>query len=654
MRERSERTLHGWTLAVFGGVVLIDLLYVVVASGVDVSTAEQDVRVDAGEVFGIFSCGLVGLFVTWARPRNPIGWLISSLGVALGLADLGQSYGARAVLTDEGLPLGTTALSLTAPLWIWTVTVPVTLLLARYPSGQVAGRWVRRFDRLVLVSFVPLYVGYATSASSVTDEVPGHLPPVHLPEALGAVMMFVSMAGIVLGILVTVVDAIVRAVRADRRERLALVWLTLATVLAFLVIFFGPEEWMGSVAFFGILVAVAVGVLRYQAMGIEVVVRRTLIYATLTGLVLLVFVGLVAGLAQLLPSGPTPQLIAAVVIAVGLTPARDRIQRVIDRLLYGDRGDPLAALTRLGSAGTTPEELVPEVLTALADGLHASGACIDDLEGQVIAAVGVDVGGGTPVALELGGEQVGVLRVGPRSGEAALAAADVGLLEAVAPLVAAVVRSARLATELGAERARVIEATHHERSRLRQDLHDGLGPSLTGVGLGLEALSSRNAGDPEMVARLRSEVSSCLDEIHRIIDDLRPSALDDHGLVGALEQRVGQVAGRSGLTVVLEVPPALPEVGPDVEAAAFRIADEALTNVVRHAAAQNCTVSVSADGALSVVVVDDGRGIGEGREGGVGLASMRARAERLGGRLTLTPLSPGTEVRAELPLEATS
>lgn len=652
MWARSDQALRRWALATYAVLVVSVLAGVLLGTGLDdqpeLTYAWQD---DLAQVAGMLATGTVGLWVTWARPRNPVGWLINVSGLVLAVSTMLQTYGARAVVfEDEHLPLATTALALSGGLWTIAVAIPVTMLLVRYPSGVVKGRWARRFDRVAIGGLVVLNIGYALGDPAVTDVVVDRKNPFPAPESVAELIAIVGVAFLLPATVAILGNTIWRAVRSERRERMALVLLLLTTVLATVLIMVGPVQWLGTVAYSGILVAIAVGVLRYQALGIEVVVRRALVYASLTGLVLLVFVGVVAGLARILPDGQFPQLVAAVVIAVGLAPARDRIQRLIDRLLYGDRGDPLAALTRLGSAGSTQERLVPDVLAALGNGLRASGARVTNSDGQVVAEWGTDAGGATSVELELGGERVGTLIVGPRSGEDSLAPPDVRLLEAVAPLVAAVVRSARLADELSAERARVIEATHSERARLREDLHDGLGPSLTGVGLGLDALASRSTADPDLVARLRTEVSSCVDEIHRIIDDLRPSALDENGLVQALQERVGQVANRAGLEVRLDVPAALPEVGPDVEAAAYRIADEALTNVVRHAHARHCTVSVIADGALSVVVADDGRGLGEGREGGVGLTSMRSRAERLGGRLTLTALSPGTEVRAELPL----
>lgn len=656
MRERSDQELRRWALVLFGGIILALLARLLLASGLDDQPElTYPWQADLDELAGELAAAAVGLWVTWARPRNPVGWLITAGGGVLAVGDAAQTYGARAfVFPDEGLPFGRVVLALSGGLWTVAVAIPVTLLLVRYPTGVIHGRWARRFDRLAMGGVVLLYVGYCLSEPAVTDVVVGQTSPFPVPDRLSDGMALLGVLALLLAFLAIVGNAIWRAVRAERRERMALILLVLSVAVAVPVIMWGPAEWLGSVAFGGILVAVAVGVLRYQALGIEVVVRRTLIYATLTGLVFLVFVALVAGLARLLPSGPTPQLVAAVVIAVGLAPARDRIQGLIDRLLYGERSEPWSALRRLGSEGNGSSDLVTDVLAALAGGLHVAGARIEGPDGTALAGVGECPDDAQAVPLVFAGEDVGRLRLAPRRGESSLGPADLRLIEGVAPLVAAVIQSGRLTDDLRAERTRVLEATHSERGRLRQDLHDGLGPSLTGIGLGLEALQSRVTSDEDLVARLRAEVSAALEEIRRIIDDLRPTALDDHGLVGALRNRVDQVSGHAGLEVRLDAPEALAGVSPEVELAAFRIADEALTNVVRHAHARHCTVRLSADREFHLAIEDDGCGVGPGRNGGVGLASMRERAERLGGRFTLTSLTPGTEVRVELPMGATT
>jgi signal transduction histidine kinase len=375
------------------------------------------------------------------------------------------------------------------------------------------------------------------------------------------------------------------------------------------------------------------------------------VYAVLTGAVLLVLVVVVAGLTRLLPDGPLPQVVAAALVAVGLTPARDGIQRVIDRLLYGVRDDPMGALQRVGSPlrSTEGHELVTEILAALARALKVDGVAIT---GARAATYGELTGDLTEVPLEFAGEVVGTLHVSPRRGERRLGAADERTLSAVAPLVAAVVRSVALADDLRAEKERVVEATQLERHRLRQELHDGLGPSLTGIGLGLEAVVPQRPQDQQLLGRLRAEVTSALEEIRRIIDDLRPFALDDDDLASVLRRRTGQIAEATGMSVQFDSPRDLPFLPPEVSAAALRIAEEALTNVVRHADASVCRVRLRVDDCLHLEVSDNGSGRRDADTPGVGLASMRERAERIGGRFTLADAAPGTTVLAALPLQA--
>jgi signal transduction histidine kinase len=590
---------------------------------------------DFGELVGAATAAGIGLALSWLRPHNPIGWLISASGVALAVCILGQSYGALA-LTDHaaGLPLGTWSLSLSAPLWLATVFFPVSVVLGRYPSGELSGRWARGIDRAAWGGLGALYAGYATSAQSVTDEMPHELPPILLPEAISSTLLYGGLTLTLASSLGVVVLASVRAIKGERAERMALVWLLTSSVAAVALIFFSPNEWLGSVAHFGVLGALAIGVLRYRALGIEVAVRRALVYSILTGLVLLVFAGTVTALATVLPHGSIPQLVAAAVIAVGLAPARERIQRLINRFLYGSRDDPLAALRQLGSpmGGASSENQVAEVLAALVAALRIEGAVITRDDG---------------IPLVFGGREVGRLLVQPRRGETELGKADLRLLESIAPLVAAVLHAVALAEDLDVERTRVLEATQAERNRLRQELHDGLGPSLTGIGLGLEAAARHP--DEVLLTRLRSEVSTCLEDVRRIIDDLRPTALDNHGLVGALRLRAEQLG--TVLRIDFEAPDELPQVPPGVAGAAYRIADEALTNVVRHARATTCSLRLAVDRELLLEVRDDGVGPGVARAEGLGLISMRERAERWGGRFELRTADPGTLVRVALPLE---
>lgn len=214
---------------------------------------------------------------------------------------------------------------------------------------------------------------------------------------------------------------------------------------------------------------------------------------------------------------------------------------------------------------------------------------------------------------------------------------------------------ARVTRELKRSRERIVVAREEERRRLRRNLHDGVGPALAGISLGLEtAERAAVRGDtalPGLVTRLRSETDLCTHEVRQIVADLRPAALDAIGLSEALRQHAELLSSRStnGFHVSVEgrSPPDLPAA---VEVAAYRIALEALTNTVRHAAAHHSTVTVSERGGLRMLVSDDGTGL-PASPPGVGLTSMRERAEELGGVCVVTfTEGVGTTVEAVLPL----
>jgi signal transduction histidine kinase len=205
----------------------------------------------------------------------------------------------------------------------------------------------------------------------------------------------------------------------------------------------------------------------------------------------------------------------------------------------------------------------------------------------------------------------------------------------------------------------VVAATLAERERLRQDLHDGLGPSLSGIALGLEAADQALLRDPgtarDLMVRTRAEAENAVREIRRVLDDLRPSALDRHGLADAVRETAsGLGLGRPGGPEFAFEAVDLPTLAAPVEEAAFRIVAESLTNVVRHSGARHCNVRLAwSNGDLCVAIRDDGGGIKGPRGDGVGLASMRRRASEIGGRVNVEPARPhGTVVTALLPLRS--
>jgi signal transduction histidine kinase len=272
-------------------------------------------------------------------------------------------------------------------------------------------------------------------------------------------------------------------------------------------------------------------------------------------------------------------------------------------------------------------------------------------------------------------EEIGRLVIAPRAPGEGFSAADRSLLEDLARQAAVTVHAVRLTTDLQRSRERLVETREEERRRLRRDLHDGFGPTLASLALGLNVarklMAREQLRDADGVLdRLEQETEATVVDVRRLIYGLRPPALDDLGLVAAIRQQAESqgfvlegedtghmAASEDGSTLFsLDVPGELPLLPAAVEVATYRIVQEALTNVARHARAGTCSVHISVDRAsatLACEVTDDGVGMPDGRRAGVGLSSMRERAEELGGRCEIgSGPEGGARVLARLPLEA--
>ena len=263
---------------------------------------------------------------------------------------------------------------------------------------------------------------------------------------------------------------------------------------------------------------------------------------------------------------------------------------------------------------------------------------------------------GQRLSLAHQGEVVGELRVWTARGDE-LRPDDLRLLQDLGPQLGVAIEAVRLRRDLQRARERLVSALEDERRRLRHDLHDGLGPTLTAITLRADAASNLLAKDParslELLAELRGAAGDAIAEVRQLVHGLRPMALDELGLVGAIrEQGIGfDRAGMAGPDVVIDEGLGLPPLPAAVEVAAYRIATEAITNAIRHAGARHCRVQIVANTALEVEVTDDGHGWDGRLIPGVGIQSMRERAADLGGTLTIERVpGGGTSVLARLPL----
>ncbi|HEX5140669.1 MAG TPA: sensor histidine kinase, partial [Dehalococcoidia bacterium] len=281
------------------------------------------------------------------------------------------------------------------------------------------------------------------------------------------------------------------------------------------------------------------------------------------------------------------------------------------------------------------------------------------LGGAGTAAVAAEYGvrGNAPLAvvqLTYRGETVGDLRLAPRLGERALSNADLNVLQDLGRHAGVAVHAVAVTRDLQKAREQVITAREEERRRLRRDLHDGLGPALASQALTIDTAGLLMASDPEHSAALlrdaKAQSQLAVSEIRRLVNNLRPPALDDLGLVGALRE-TAHASAVAGLVIEVDAPALLPPLSAASEVAALRIVQEALTNVSRHARAGHCVVRLRHEDMLIVQVEDDGVGLPDIRRPGVGLISMRERAEELGGSC-IVGRAPGggTSVVARLPL----
>jgi signal transduction histidine kinase len=341
--------------------------------------------------------------------------------------------------------------------------------------------------------------------------------------------------------------------------------------------------------------------------------------------------------------GPVTTSVVAVVCGVLWGPLLVVVQKVSDGLLFGFRPDAMTAAQRVAiSVGDDPTAAVRAIQEALVLPYAALELAGEDL---------VEVGGPPPrrrvFPIDLDGEHVGNLVVGVRPGDRTLSKDDARVLTLALPLLVQTIRERALVGDLQRARAASAAAREEERRRLRRDLHDGLGPRLTGIAFTADAarLATTEPAVAPMLDRIRSEAETALDEVREMAYGLRPPALDELGLVGAVRLRTGTL---DGLRVDIE-PTALPPLPAAVEVAAYRIVTEALTNVVRHSGASRAAVLLRLEeDHLRVEVADDGRA-GGAWVPGVGLTSMRERAAELDGTVSWRGTPDGSTVVALLP-----
>ena len=624
------------------------------------------------EAIAALGAPILGALIVWRQPGNRYGWLWCLLGLGMSLRGAAYAYELWALYIAPYQPCGLEAA------WVGTVMdalnwglVPLLLLL--FPDGRPPSpRW-RPVVWVALAVCAVSVVSAAVAPGEMDDGTPNpirwlHGAPGEVARAVALGLWRPTLVLMAIGAL----SLLTRYRHADGRQRQQIKWLAYVAV-PLAVSFILQLRWdliglLGAVVTaatsWALYIAIGIAVLRHRLYDIDRLINRTVVYGLLTAGGVAVYVAVVKLAEWLLQEGVGlgGSLVATAVIAVGFAPARDRLQRWVDRLLYGERHDPVQAMVRLGERLRDAPRSAPDgdvlagVLQAVCEALRLPSASLRVADVEV-ASFGEPGTAAEPIPLEHEGQQVGVLLVGLRAGERAFGVADRRVLEVLAAPVAVTLHAVLLSQELQRSRERLVAAREEERRRLRRDLHDGLGPILTAVTLKADAARSALAATPDradaLLADLRGDAKQAIGDLRRVAYNLRPAALDELGLIGALGEQVDRFS-RQGLSIRLHAPAALPVLPAAVEVASYRIITEALTNVVRHAHAHQVAITVDVDGDLCLAVRDDGATNstnGNGWRPGLGMQSMVERAVELGGTLQAGPTQAGGRVEARLPLE---
>ncbi|MBB5773714.1 sensor histidine kinase [Nonomuraea jabiensis] len=651
-------TRLAWTIALatqLAMVVWLAVFFIGYGRSVPSAGPEQAIPIGVG-VAGFTGLVVVGVLLARRQPGHPMARL---LVVPFVLATAAFAFSAWALVAHHNAwwPLLGPAIWVTG--WLWSAgPTGLILLVFRFPTGRSAGSWWRRYEYFVVATI-------AISASLSAFSPSTRATPLDLPNPLSIpALVYLDPVNETLTSLLVVHAAVglaclvLRYTHGDAVTRQQLRWIATAGAMLIMGVIADAflTSWLPEALGIAALpAAIGVALLRYRLWDLGLVIRRAVVYALLTGLLLLTYVGGVLALRSLLPD-LLPEILLTGLTAIVALPLRALLQATLDHVLYGARRDPYSVIRALGhrlQAEATP--LLPMVVTALAESLRLPYVAIELADGSIAASTGSphDDKAVEAQLLHHRTELVGKLVAGRRHPAEPLTPHDRSFLEGISGHLGTAVHSAAVDEELRRSHERLLATRDEERLRIQRDLHDQLGPLLGAASLRTRA--ARNLlGTPgrldDVLAAIGDDLNRALAEIRRILADLAPGPCDGQGLLAALRWHASLWTGNPSLR--LDLPPSLPPLDAHIEAAAYRIAVEALHNARRHSRGSQVTMRVRlSQDSLHLDVIDDGVGFPAHIQPGVGLNSMRARAEQIGGSLELrTSQGGGVRVRSVLPV----
>jgi signal transduction histidine kinase len=611
---------------------------------------------------------VIGSLVAWRRPGERVAWILLAGALSVGVVMCADQVSALLLDRDRSSQAGRWIRVLAGE---WPVLFLWPLALAYlFPDGDLPGpRW-RIPWRITLVAAAGVLglLPFARHLSEPFADVASPMP-VSFEGSFGLTLFWICWAGLLGGLFAGAAAVWWRKRRATGERRLQMLWLTYG---AFLVPLWLSSGWIMSLfggrhddigfgwlllLYVWLAVAVGVAVTRHGLYEIDRLVNRTLVYGALTIALAAAYAAVVL-LAGVLFGGSSAvrASLATLVVALAFRPLRARVQTLVDwrfaRARYDGTRRLQAFLDEVRAGHAEPEDVASEIAAALRDPtaevvylLPASGAWADR-RGHTLQDLPDDGRARTPIGRDH--REVGVLLHDP-----ALRSRP-GLVQGVLDAAAVAVEIACLRVEVRLQleevessRARIVQAGVEERRRLERDLHDGAQQRLVTLGIVLRRLQRSLPAEARTLApafdAAVDEVVAAISDLRTIAAGLRPPRLDQ-GLRAAL----ADLARGAGVPVALDA--AAHRAPPEIEAAAYYVACEAVTNAVKHAAATHVQVRTDqCDGVLRLVVAVDGVG-GAAANGGTGLAGLADRVAAQGGRLVIdSPPGAGTRVAAEFP-----
>ena len=650
-------------------------------------------------------CAALGVLIATRRPGNPIGWLLLANGVSGAVLNVTEAFVVmRALLAGAG-PHGWVQWVAWVSNWSSGVgAVLIVVILMFFPDGRLPGprwRWVVGAAGVGSVLFV---AGAMLSPTPV--QLSGRLPSVPNPIGLGSQGGFFDSNGagatvISVGLLLVGLSAVVvKFRRSSGVERRQIRWFAVVvitgivtTALAFAAEGINSND-AGTAAsvcfdlFVGVAMPLTIGlaVMRHGLYDLDVFISRAIVYGSLAGFITSVYVAIAVGIGAAVGSGDRQNLglsiVATAIVALGFQPVRERLQRLANRLVYGQRATPYEVLAQFSeqvAQSYAMEEVMPRMARVLAEGTGAQRADVwlwhepglrpvaSWPENAVpLRAVAVEDGSisslpGTDfvVPVRHRGELLGALSVTRQHSES-LSAVEQSLLEHLAHQAGLVLRNVGLTAdlqerfeELRASRQRLVAAQDDERRRLERNLHDGAQQHLVAlkVKLGIVEMLARKDPDRTVtaIAELKADADEALATLRDLAHGIYPPLLAEQGLKVALQAHARK------LTMPVEIDAdGITRYSQEAEAAVYFCCLEALQNAQKYAGASRVDVSLrDGDGTLRFAVADDGRGFDTATANrGAGMTNMRDRLDALGGTLELVSApGRGAQVIGCLPVQ---